>query len=104
MSSVPPSTAEQTRWPAMDRRKVLAVLSSTAGAALLGAAPANAQSFTVAAIQSSLGEGQRFAPGTLIQVARLLSRKAYNPPSVDLPEPFPNLNYEQYIGIRALPS
>ena len=88
----------------MDRRSILTALGTAAGTALLGAAPARAQSFTTAAIQSSLGEGQRFAPGTLIELARLLSRKGYNPPQVDLPEPFANLNYEQYIGIRALPS
>ncbi len=36
-------------------------------------------------------------------MARILSKKAYNPPPTDLPDPFGNLNYEQYIGIRAKP-
>ncbi len=104
MSSVPLSFDEPIRWPGMDRRSVLAMLGTAAGSALLGSAPAQAQSFTTTAIQSSLGEGQRFAPATLIELARLLSRKGYNPPQAELPEPFANLNYEQYIGIRALPS
>ena len=33
-----------------------------------------------------------------------MSRKPYNAPATELPDPFNGLTYEQYIGIRALPN
>ena len=86
----------------LHRRDALKVV---AGASLaLAAAPAAAQTFTANAIQGTLGEGLAFNAATVVDLARLLSKKAYNAPATDLPDPFNGLNYEQYIGIRALPN
>ncbi|MHB2166169.1 OpgD/OpgG family glucan biosynthesis protein [Alsobacter sp. R-9] len=87
----------------IDRRSFLAG-GASAAVALAAAGPAAAQSFAQTAIQSALGEGTSFTPGTVVELARLLSKKAYNAPATDLPDPFNGLNYEQYIGIRALPA
>ena len=74
---------------AFDRRAVLGLAAS--GAALLAAGPAQAQGFTAGAIQAALGEGQKFNPSTVIELARLLSKRPYNPPSSELPDPFNRL-------------
>ncbi|MCP8939382.1 glucan biosynthesis protein [Alsobacter sp. SYSU M60028] len=87
----------------MDRRRLLA-LAGGAAASLVATGGASAQNATSQAIQGTLGEGQRFNPASVVELARLLSKKAYTPPPSDLPEPFANLTYEQYIGIRAQPS
>lgn len=111
--TLPVSTASSAGSPAerenasllrgrIDRRTVLAGLAAVP--ALLNGAQAQAQSFTATAIQSALGEGQRFTPATLQDLARLLAKKPYVAPSVELPDPFNNLNYEQYISIRAQPN
>jgi glucans biosynthesis protein len=63
-----------------------------------------AQSPTQALIQNTLGEGQRFEPGAVAEIARALSRRPYAPVPSDLPEGLSNLNYEQYANIKALPS
>jgi glucans biosynthesis protein len=68
------------------------------------AAPAFAQSFATTAIQQTLGDGQKFSPSLVIDLARLLSKRPYTPPPTDLPDPLNNLNYENYIGIRAQPA
>src|SRR5688572_22309041 len=57
-----------------------------------------------AIVQGTLGEGQRFEPGLLLNVARVLARRAYAAPASDLPDVFGNLTYEQYVGIKALPN
>lgn len=85
------------------RREALGVVAGAMVAAQ-GAGSALAQSFSANAIQSTLGEGLPFNQSTVVDLARLLSKKGYTPPSSDLPDPFQNLTYEQYIGIRALPS
>lgn len=85
----------------MDRRSLLAW--GLGAGALAAASPALGQNFVAQALQSALGEGQRFTATTLADLARLLSKRAYQAPSSDLPEPFNALNYEQYIGIRAQP-
>ncbi|WP_406858389.1 glucan biosynthesis protein [Alsobacter sp. KACC 23698] len=102
MSSENPPTSPAKAARPFDRRSVLTL---GVGAGLMAAAgPAQAQNFAAQALQSTLGEGQRFSPTTLVDLARLLSKRAYTPPPSDLPDPFANLNYEQYIGIRAQPS
>ena len=65
---------------------------------------AQAQSFAQTAIQQTLGDGQKFTPSLVVDLARLLAKRSYTPPPSDLPDPLNNLNYESYIGIRALPS
>ena len=88
--------------PPLDRRALLR-LAAAAAASAVGSAPASAQSFAATAIQSALGEGQRFSAATLVDLARVLSRRPYTPPGSDLPDPFGALTYEQYIAIRATP-
>jgi glucans biosynthesis protein len=79
---------------------------SVGAAALAGVAgllPAQAQNQTPqAAIQAALGEGQRFDPAVLTDLARQLGRRPFVPPPNDLPDSLANLSYEQYVGIRAL--
>jgi periplasmic glucans biosynthesis protein len=85
------------------RRDVLAALG--AGAAALAAGPAAAQSQgPLAAIQQILGDGQRFDPGAVTEAARQLSKRPFVALPNDLPDPFGNLNYEQYVAIRSLPN
>ena len=84
------------------RRDVLGL----AAGALMSAAPGRvlAQSPTPTLIQSSLGEGQRFEPTAVVELARTLARRPYAAVPTDLPETLSNLTYEQYVAIRALPS
>ena len=73
-------------------------------AALQGSA-ASAQTLTPQAmIQGALGEGQRFDPGMVIELARMLSRRPFVPSPQDLPDALASLNYEQYIAIKTLPA
>lgn len=81
------------------RRDVLAYLgASVAGVAYASSAGAQTPP---AIIQTTLGEGQRFDPATVMNLARQLSRKAYVPPPNDLPDVFSNLNYDQYVAIKS---
>lgn len=94
--------------PRPSRRAVVAGIG--AAAAGLATAPfslmaqAQAQAPTLAQIQNALGEGQRFEPAAVTELARALSKRPFAPVPADLPEALANLNYDQYIGIRALPS
>jgi glucans biosynthesis protein len=86
------------------RRDVLATLGvSVAALATSPRAFAQAQA-PQAIIQSIAGDGQRFEPGLVVDVARQLSRRPFSPPPSDLPEPFANLSFEQYAAIKALPA
>ncbi|HEX2510452.1 MAG TPA: glucan biosynthesis protein, partial [Microvirga sp.] len=85
------------------RRHVLASLGASL-AALASSSPVRAQATAPQAIiQAALGDGQRFDPGLVTEVARQLSRRPFSPVPNDLPDPFTNLNYEQYVSIRPLP-
>ncbi|WP_375457889.1 glucan biosynthesis protein [uncultured Enterovirga sp.] len=87
------------------RREVVASLGAGWVAAALPAGSALAQANTPQAlIQNALGEGQRFEPGSVTELARALSKRAFVPPPNDLPEPFAGLNYERYVAIKSLPS
>jgi glucans biosynthesis protein len=57
-----------------------------------------------ALIAAALGDGQRFAPSAVIDIARGLSRRPFVPAPNDLPDPFNGLNYEQYVAIKSLPA
>jgi periplasmic glucans biosynthesis protein len=102
---VPPDVSGLPHVLDPNRRDVLTWLSGAAAGAvavpgiLLGQ-PATPQSL----VQTLLGEGRRFEPAAVTEVARALSRRPYAAPQNDLPDPFANLNYEQYVGIRALPT
>lgn len=49
-------------------------------------------------------EGLGFQASSIIEQARALSRKPYVAPASDLPDVFSNLNYDQYVSIKPLPS
>lgn len=53
-----------------------------------------------AILQAAMGNGQRFDPIVVTDLARQLSRKPFVPVPGDLPDVFSNLNYEQYSTIR----
>ena len=82
------------------RRDMLAYLgASVAGAAYASSVRAQTPP---ALIQTTLGEGQRFDPAIVMNLARQLSRKPFNPAPNDLPDVFSNLNYDQYVAIKSL--
>lgn len=89
--------------PAVTRRTVMALVSGVvtsigwAGAA--HTQPATPQSI----IQGVLGDGQRFDPAAVVEVARQLARRPFAAPQTDLPDVFKDLNYEQYAGIKSIP-
>jgi glucans biosynthesis protein len=86
------------------RRQALALVAGVAVAAGPLSASAQGQAPTLSVIQTTLGEGQRFEPAAVTELARALSRRPYAAVPSDLPEALSNLSYEQYIGIRALPT
>lgn len=96
-----PDRPEPSPAPGLSRRELLAAWA--AGGVLAGR-PALAQNQAPQAIiQQVLGDGQRFDPGSVTEVARQLARRPYQAPPSDLPDVFSNLNYEQYVGIRNVP-
>ena len=60
----------------------------------------NAQSL----IQLGMGDGQKFDPALVLDIARQLARRPFMPVASDLPDVFTNLSQEQYAAIKALPS
>ncbi len=88
--------------PRIDRRRVVALGLSAAMAASISRVAA--QTLPQNAIQLALGEGQRFDPALVVDLARVLAKRAYTPLANDLPDVFTSLNYDQYIGIRAQPA
>ena len=81
------------------------MLAALAAASALPASSAYGQANSPqAVIQSALGEGQPFSAAAVIEVARMLSRRPYAAPPIDLPEPYAGLNYERYIAIKAKPA
>jgi glucans biosynthesis protein len=84
------------------RRDVLGWLGGSVVATLPG--PGLGQSPSQSLVQASLGEGQRFEPAAVTELARSIARRPYAPVPTDLPEALAKLDYEQYIGIKALPS
>lgn len=70
-------------------------------AALGWTADARAQNQPQAAIQSVMGEGQRFDAARIADLARILAKRPFVAVATDLPDPFASLTYEQYVGIRA---
>jgi periplasmic glucans biosynthesis protein len=105
MSSVVPARSEPTSLPTRDGVRRRDILALAVGALASGPSPALAQAQPPqAVIQATLGEGQRFDPALVVDLARTLARRPYAAPQNELPDAFANLNYEQYVGIRALPS
>jgi periplasmic glucans biosynthesis protein len=104
--SLRPGRARQAPRREPTRREALALLGGAAAGTLAGASAAWAQQQapTLQLIQTTLGEGQRFETNAVTELTRALSRRPYAAVPGDLPEALSNLNYEQYIGIRALPA
>lgn len=99
---VSPDSPRPLAFTDFNRREVLLFTAGVGAVALTSGA--NAQATTPQAIiQSAMGEGQKFEPGMILDIARVLARRPFAPPASDLPEPFANLNYDQYIGIKATP-
>ncbi|MBM3653391.1 MAG: glucan biosynthesis protein D [Alphaproteobacteria bacterium] len=48
-------------------------------------------------------ESAPFSRDMVVELARALAAKPYTPPRTDLPEPFANLSYEQFVGIKTKP-
>ena len=105
MSRTPPAGPGPSQRPIDEPPSRRDALRLIGGAALgaLAPAPALAQAPVLSQIQSALGEGQRFEPAAVVELARALAKRPYAAVPADLPEALTNLNYEQYIGIRALP-
>ena len=98
MSCLVPARSEPTGLPkhGLRRREVLAL------AAASWAGPILAQNQSPqATIQAALGEGQRFDPVSVLDLARTLARRPYAAPPNDLPDVFANLTYEQYVAVKA---
>lgn len=104
IEQIVPRPQQETKRPSLDGVSRRAVLALTSAFALGGAmARAQAQPAVQAVIQAHLGDGQRFEPGLVVEIARALAKRPFAPPPSDLPDVFTNLSYEAYIGIKALP-
>jgi glucans biosynthesis protein len=89
--------------PSLRRRDVLAGLSASI-VGVVAPLSAQAQNQTPqAVIQMAMGDGQRFDPALVAEIARQLSRKAFVAPPNDLPDVFSNLTYDQYVAIKQAP-
>lgn len=89
--------------PAPSRRAVMSRLALAPAIWTAGAARAQTASVP-ATIQATLGEGQRFNPSAVVDLARTLSKRPFSAPASDLPSPFAGLTFEQYVAIKPLPS
>jgi glucans biosynthesis protein len=91
--------------PAATRRQAIGLIGTGLAAFAVGARSAAAQTDKpLAIIQNALGDGQRFSEAAVTDLARTLSRRPFVPQPNDMPEPFGAPNYEQYVGIKALPA
>lgn len=89
----------------LNRRQFLEAAAGGAALASL-AASASAQAPTGAAAFNipSLGNGQRFDAGLVVDAARMLAQKPLIPlTATDLPEGYATLPFDQYSGIRMQP-
>ncbi|HYF54357.1 MAG TPA: glucan biosynthesis protein, partial [Salinarimonas sp.] len=101
MRTRPPADRPFLQRATPSRRELLALAGGAALASgTAGAQPAPGLQGVVASV---MGDGQRFDHGRVVEIARALARRPFAPVPPDLPEAFANLNYEQYVGIRALP-
>ena len=101
---VEPDSRPLSDTAGLRRREALALIG---GALVSAAAPVGARAQPATpqtVIQTAAGDGQPFDPAAVVEIARMLARRPYVPPPNDLPDVFANLNYEQYVAIKALPS
>lgn len=76
------------------------VLKAALGAVAAGVAPAAGLAGGAAPAGAALSP---FSRDIVVAVARALAAKPYNPPPSELREPFANLTYEQFVGIKMKP-
>jgi glucans biosynthesis protein len=81
---------------------VLAGASGAAQASPIALAGALGAKAAVAAPAPAEGPTP-FTAGAVLDMARQLAKEPYKAPASPLPDPFANLTYEQYVGIRAKP-
>ncbi|WP_424361704.1 glucan biosynthesis protein [Methylocystis parvus] len=78
------------------------VLKAALGAIASGLAPAaHAEAPPAAAPQPPAPSP--FSRDMIVELARALAAKPYAPPPAELPAPFANLTYEQFVGIKTKP-
>ena len=73
------------------------VLGFAVGAIGLAAHPLSGQAQSA---NPAADSGVPFGPSSVLDLARILAKSPAKPNTADLPDPFTNLNYEQYVGIR----
>lgn len=81
------------------RRDVLGYLSASVAA--LSVAPAAWAQTPQETIATRMGDGQRFDPAAVTDIARQLSKKPFVPLPNDLPDALSNLTYDQYVSIKS---
>jgi glucans biosynthesis protein len=74
------------------------VLKAAAGTLAAGLVPAYASAEQIAAQTAT-----PFTRDSVIDLARAVASRPFAPPSSELREPFANLSYEQYVGIKTKP-
>lgn len=88
--------------PGLSRRGVLGLMSACFAGSSQAAFAQGPSPQPI--LQTLLGEGQKFDPGLVVEVARQLARRPSAAPASNLPDVFANLTSEQYAAIKALPS
>lgn len=99
-----PDPSLSPRAAGLRRRDALALIGGGLAGATAPLAVRAQQGTPQSLIQGAAGDGQPFDPMSVTEIARMMARRPYAPPPNDLPDPFANLNYEQYVAIKALPS
>ncbi|MEF3365785.1 glucan biosynthesis protein [Methylocystis sp. 9N] len=79
------------------------VLKAGLAAIAAGMAPAQPGFHADAAARASTAEPAPFTRDMVAELARALAAKPYQPPPTELREPFANLSYEQFVGIKNRP-
>ncbi len=99
MPVLPESSSSENR-NLLSRRRTLAWLGGAAVVALGHGSTAYAQNgFPNNMVQAALGEGQKFDPAFVIEIARQLAKRPFSPPTANLPSFFTNLNRQQFSAI-----
>ena len=92
--------------PAPDRRHFLTGTAAVVLVPQIFSQPVGAQqqpTGALAFLHAILQDGTKFEPAVVVEAARLLSRRPYQPPTTAIPEPFSSLNAESYQAIKHRP-
>ena len=79
------------------------VLKAGLGAIAAGVVPPPSRAAAGQSASQKAPESAPFSRDMVVELARALAAKPYTPPRTDLPEPFANLPYEQFVGIKTKP-